>query len=163
MKYTLVVALVLFAAGCASSFERKGLVPGQASGEDVERVMGPSAEKRTAANGETVLWFPQPAGRANYAARIGRDGKLIAIEQRLTRENFEQIKRGESRESDVRDLLGPPKQIDAAPRQQRSVWTYEAQGPEPQLITVQFSADGVVRETYMFNDPAKIPLGAGAM
>jgi hypothetical protein len=153
------VALVLFTAGCASDF--RSLVPGQATGEDVERVMGPAAEKRAAANGETVLWFPQPGARANYAARIGKDGRLIAVEQRLTRENLDQVKRGVSREADVRDLLGPPKRIDAAPRQQRSVWTYDAQGPEPQLIVVQFSADGVAREAYMFNDPAMVALGAG--
>jgi len=160
-QHIMALVLVLLTAGCASEF--RSLVPGQATGEDVERVMGPAAEKRTAANGETVLWFPRPGARANYAARIGKDGKLIAVEQRLTRENLDEIKRGVSREDDVRDLLGPPKQIDAAPRQQRSVWTYEAQGPEPQMIVVQFSADGVVREAYMFNDPTKIPLGAGSM
>jgi hypothetical protein len=43
------------------------------------------------------------------------------------------------------------------------VWTYAAQGSEPQVIVVQFSADGVVREAYMFNDPAVIPVGGGGM
>jgi len=164
MRRILYPALALLLAGCAGGVvDRRSLVPGHASSEDVEKVMGPAAYKRSAANGETVLWFPRVNERANYAARIGRDGKLIALEQRLTRENFEEIKRGASRESDVRDLLGPPKQVDPAPRQQRSVWTYAAQGSEPQVIVVQFYADGVVREAYMFNDPAVTPVGGGGM
>jgi outer membrane protein assembly factor BamE (lipoprotein component of BamABCDE complex) len=89
----------------------------------------------------------------SYAARIGADGKLIAIEQRLTRENFEQLKRGESRADDVRDLLGPPWRVDQYPRREREAWTYQAQGIAPQIIVTYFSRDGVLREKEMFNDP----------
>lgn len=161
MKFIVASMVVLLAAGCASGFDGRGLVPGQATAEEVEKSMGPSAEKRAGANGETVLWFPrQPAGHVSFAARIGRDGKLIAIEQRLTRENFEEIKRGETRQSQVRDLLGPPSRIDQYPRREREVWTYHAVDLLPQIIVVQFSADGVVREAYMIDDPEYISRGA---
>jgi outer membrane protein assembly factor BamE (lipoprotein component of BamABCDE complex) len=89
----------------------------------------------------------------SYAARIGKDDKLIAVEQRLTRENLAKLKPGAARESDVRDLLGPPNRIDPFPRLQRDAWTYQAQGINPQLIIVQFSKDGVVREAFMIDDP----------
>jgi len=148
------LALVALLAGCAG-YDGRSLGPGQSSAAEVEKLMGPAADKRAAASGETVLWFPRlPYGRVSYAARIGKDDKLIAVEQRLTRENLDQLKPGVSRENDVRDLLGPPERVDPFPRQERSVWTYQALGIEPQLIVVQFSKDGVLREAYMFNDPA---------
>jgi hypothetical protein len=140
-------------AGCAG-YDGRGLTPGQSTAAEVEKLMGPSQDKRTGPNGETVLWFPRlPAGRVSYAARIGKDDRLIAIEQRLTRESLDQLKPGVSREGDVRDVLGPPYRADPFPRMQRDVWTYQAQGIQPQLIVVQFSKDSILREAYMFDDP----------
>jgi hypothetical protein len=156
MKRCLFLALFLLAA-CAG-YDGRTLAPGQSTGAEVEKLMGPAADRRAGPDGETVLWFPRlPAGRVSYAARIGKDDKLIAIEQRLTKENLDSLRPGASRESDVRDLLGPPSRIDPFPRQERNVWTYEALGIEAQLMVVQFSKDGVVREAYMFNDPAFAP------
>jgi len=146
---------LLLLAGCAG-YDGRTLVPGQSSAAEVEKIMGPAADKRAGPDGESVLWFPRlPAGRVSYAARIGKDDRLIAVEQRLTKENVERLKPGVSREADVRDLLGPPERIDAFPRQQRDAWTYQAQGIQPQLIVVQVSPDGVVREAYMYDDPAQ--------
>jgi len=155
MKVPLALMLA-FLAGCAG-YDGRTLVPGQSSGAEVERVMGPAADKRPGPNGETVLWFPRlPAGRVSYAARIGRDDKLIAVEQRLTRQNLERLQPGVSRGSDVRDMLGPPERVDASARAEREVWTYHAEDIQPALIIVQFSADGVLREKYMFDDPDTI-------
>ena len=146
------LALIVL-AGCAG-YDGRTLVAGHSSGAEVEKLMGPSQDRRAGPNGETVLWFPRlPYGRVSYAARIGKDDRLIAIEQRLTRENLDKLKPGVSREGDVRDLLGPPNRIDPYPRQQRDAWTYQAQGIEPQLLIVELSKDGIVREAYMFNDP----------
>jgi hypothetical protein len=154
MRPLLAAALLL--AGCAG-YDGGGLSPGQSSGAEVEKVMGPSHDKRAGPGGETVLWFPRlPAGRVSYAARIGKDDRLIAVEQRLTREYLEQLKPGLSRESDVRDVLGPPSRVDPYPRMQRDAWTYQAQGIQPQLIVVQFSKDQILREAYMFDDPEYI-------
>jgi hypothetical protein len=140
-------------AGCAG-YDGHSLVPGQATGEEVEKLMGPSKDKRAGPDGETVLWFPRlPAGRVSYAARISKDDKLIAIEQRLTREYLDQLKTGVSRENDVRDVLGPPYRMDPYPRMQRDAWTYQAQGIQPQIIVVQFSKDSILREAYMIDDP----------
>ena|SRR5687767_8636559 len=153
MKRIMAAALVVFGGGCAS-YDGRYLVPGQASDADVEKAMGRAAEKRAAPDGETVLWFPRlPYGRVSYAARIGKDGRLVAVEQRLTRENLDRLKPGAARERDVRDLLGPPQRVDSFPRLERQAWTYQAQGIQPQLIVVQFSQDQVLREAYMFDDP----------
>lgn len=147
-------ALVALLAGCAGSYDGGDLTPGRSTGEEVVKAMAPLAEKRAGANGETVLWFPRlPYGRVSYAARIGQDDRLVAVEQRLTREYLDLLKPGISRESDVRDVLGPPNRIDRFARQGRDSWSYQAHGIEPQLIIVQLSMDGVVREAFMMNDP----------
>jgi hypothetical protein len=160
MTRILAFGLVLLgAAGCAGGNLRGGydggnLEPGVATAQEVEKAMGAPKEKRAGPNGETVFWYPRlPYGRVSYAARIGKDGKLIAIEQRLTKENLERLKPGVSREEDVRDLLGPPYRVDWYRRKQLNTWTYQAQGIEPQLIAVDVSKDGVVRGVSMFNDP----------
>jgi hypothetical protein len=146
-------ALVLLLAGCAG-YDGRGLVPGQSTGAEVEKLMGPSQDKRAGPNGETVLWFPRlPSGRVSYAARIGKDDRLIAVEQRLTEANVAKLQLGVSRDSDVRDLLGPPYRVDKFPRQERDAWSYPTEGITPKLIIVQLSKDGVVRETYFIEDP----------
>ena len=151
MKRWLPVLLLL--AGCAG-YDGRALVPGQSTSAEVDRLMGPAKEKRAGPNGETVLWYPRlPSGRVSYAARIGSDDRLIAIEQRLTAEYLGRLKPGVSRDSDVRDVLGPPYRIDPFPRMQRDAWTWQAQGIQPQLIVVQVSKDNIVREAFMIDDP----------
>jgi len=118
--------------------------------------MGPSAERRPGAGGETVRYYPrQPNGRQTFAARIGPDGKLRAIEQRLTVENLATLAPGASLADDVRNLFGPPYRVDKLARQAREVWTYKMYGDGylPKDLYVQMSADGVVREVIMIDDP----------
>ncbi len=155
MKFLPTAIAILILAGCAS-FDGRGLAPGTPAAE-VERVMGPAADKRVH-DGETWLYFPrQPYGLTNYVARFDRDGRLMAIEQRLTDENVAKIERGKWRADDVRDLLGPPYKVWPFPRMQRDIWDYRmmtaAAGSIPQALYVQLSPDGVVREVYVMNDP----------
>jgi hypothetical protein len=157
------VAVLLLAAGCAS-YEGRGLVPGQSTAAEVEALMGPAAERRPAPNGETVLWFPRlPYGRASYAARIGPDGKLVSLEQRLTEENLVFLERGKTTAETVHDLFGPPNKVSQFPRMQREVWTYQmpAVMTEWKVLFVQFSPDRVLREYYYMDDPEvpKLPGG----
>src|SRR2546426_7248433 len=94
MKTIIAAVCVVLLAGCAS-YAGRGLEPGRSSAAEVEAVMGPAAAKRPGPDGETVLWFPRmPYGDGTYAARVGADGRLVAIEQRLTEENIARIERG---------------------------------------------------------------------
>src|SRR5262245_14169891 len=94
MKRIIALGLVVLCAGCAGGNLRGGFdgasrEPGTPVAE-VEKTMGPAKDKRAGPNGETVYWYPRlPYGRVSYAARISKDGKLIAIEQRLTKENMD--------------------------------------------------------------------------
>jgi hypothetical protein len=147
-------SVILFSAflltACASG---PALVPGRSTVADVEAKH--PAEKRRV-GGETVYYFPElPWGYRSYAARVGSDGKLIAVEQRLTEENIRKVLHGKSTLGEVRDLLGPPFEPMKRPTDGNEIWTYPMRipsDPTPKWFVVQFSADGVVRETRLFDD-----------
>lgn len=150
MKKTVALFLPLLLAACASG---PGLVPGQSTIADVEAKH--PAEKRLV-GGETVYFFPElPWGYRSYAARVGGDGKLIAVEQRLTPQNIARVVRGKTTAGEVRDLLGPPWEPIHYARMERDVWTYPMRieaDPTPKWFVVHLSTDGIVRETYLFDD-----------
>jgi hypothetical protein len=153
-------ALLLMLAGCAS-FEGRGLLPGQSTAAEVEAVMGHAADKRVGAGGETVYYFPRlPWGYATYAARIAPDGKLVALEQRLTTENIDKLKPGVTRADEVRELLGPPFEPMKQARTGNEIWTYPMRvpgHPTPKWFLVHISPEGVLREKYMIDDPHWVP------
>jgi len=150
-----VLAFAVLVAGCAS--EGRGLVPGQSTAADVEARMGVPADKRPAAGGETVYFYPRlPWGYATYAARIAPDGRLVALEQRLTLENTEQLKVGATRAEQVLDLLGPPYEPMHQKLSGKELWTYPMRipgYPTPRWFLVQISPEGVLTEKYFIDDP----------
>jgi hypothetical protein len=156
MRLLALLALLSVTAGCAST--GADLQPGVATAADVERSMGRPVERRQAANGETVLWYPHfPVGKVSYAARIAPDGRLIAVEQRITEKNIATIQPNSTTAAQVRDLLGPPDSSVEFPRMQRQVWTYPVfSRPQHKELYVQISPDGVVRESYLVIDPQEI-------
>ncbi|HEY6821411.1 MAG TPA: hypothetical protein VI321_05280 [Burkholderiales bacterium] len=141
-------------AGCAG-FSGRGLLPGQSTEQEVEALMGPSADIRKAPNGDTLRYYSrEPYGRHIYVARIGSDGKLRSLEDSLTDANIAKLRLGSSRDEDVRTLVGPPYRVDPFPRMQREVWTYKMfSGAFPKDLYVQFSPDHVVREVMIIDDP----------
>jgi hypothetical protein len=150
------IAVFLLLAGCAS-LDGRGLVPGQSTAAEVEAAMGRAADKRPAPGGETVYYFPRlPWGYATYAARIASDGKLVALEQRLTAQNIEKLKPGVTRADEVRDLLGPPFEPMKQALSGNEIWTYPMRipgHPTPKWFLAHVSPDGVLRETYLIDDP----------
>jgi hypothetical protein len=156
MKALALLLAALAAAGCAS-LEGRSLVPGRSSAAEVEAAMGLAADKRMAARGETVYYYPRlPWGYATYAARISPEGTLVALEQRLTLDNTAKLEPGVTRAEEVRNLLGPPFEPMKAPLHDRVIWTYPMRVPgypTPKWFLVQISADGVLRETYFIDDP----------
>ena len=150
-------AILLAAAllqGCAS-YDGRGLVPGKSAAGEVEALMGAPAEKLAEANGDSVWFYPRnPTGPHSYAVRIGRDGVLRSIEQRLTVENLHKLMLDTTTAKQVRELLGPPWRVGRLERQQRDVWEYymyDAVQVE-HFLYVQFSGDGVVREVLLLRD-----------
>lgn len=146
--------VALLAAGCAA-FDGRGLVPGQSRAADVESLMGPPVEKIAAPGGESVWFYPrQPYGRQSFAVRVGADGVVRSVEQRLTHENMQKLLAGTTTAKEVRELLGPPWRTMHLARQQRDVWEYTTYSLDQQefILYVQFSGDGVVREVIHIRD-----------
>ena len=155
---TLIAIVSLALIGACASYSGTGLEPGKSTGEDVEAVMGKPAAVRDMPNGETVLWYPRlPYGGQSFAARIGPDGRLVAIEQRLSEEYISRIKPNVSTADDVLDLIGPPYKTYPNERMQREAWEYQLlPQPVPFILYVQLSPDHIVREVFQIQDPASL-------
>jgi len=95
--------LILFAAAAAAALAGCGTgqfrVPDAGiSTAQLESAMGQAADKRVHSDGETWYYYPrQPHGLAMFVARVDRDGKVIAVEQRLTDENVAKLEKGKTR------------------------------------------------------------------
>lgn len=141
-------------AGCAS-FSDSGLVPGKATGADVEAMFGRPAARVVKPDGGSVLYYPRgPMGGTSYAVLLGADGKLQAIEQRLTDENIAKIIVGTTTAQQVRELLGPSLIHSGSGWKRLDVWEYKLPIEATRYVLwVQFSADGIVREVAKVSDP----------
>lgn len=95
-----------------------------------------------------------PFGRKVFVARLGRDRKLIAVEQRLSEEYIARLVPNQSRKEDVRDLFGPPYEALFYPRLERDTWSWHMRrfANLPAGLHVQMSPDGVVREVYVLDE-----------
>jgi hypothetical protein len=143
--------------GCAS-YDGRGLVPGKSTAAEVEAAMGRPVEKAEGAD-ESIWWYPRgPSGWHSYAVRIGRDGVLRAIEQRLTVENVKKVQAGTWTRKEVRELFGPPFETSYLTLRKRQVWGYQLLEVDFKWnLWVQFSEDGVVREVLQMRHPDMDP------
>ncbi len=154
--HTLCVAAGLTAvllSACAS-YSGSGLIAGQSTAAEVEALMGKPAERFEKSGGGSVFFYPRgPLGRETYAVVIGANGKVQAIEQRLTDANIAKLVLGTTTAREVRELFGPPSVTTHYARLQRDVWEYPMDPLyRPFVLTVQFSADGIVREVFKMKD-----------
>jgi hypothetical protein len=116
--------------------------------------MGPSVDRRQRPGGEAARYYSRlPAGRETYVARFGGDGKLIAIEQRLTRENAEKLVPKQSTSDDVLELFGPPYRKIELSRLDTQLWLYPMhEGAVRFVINVEFTADGRVHDVRLYDE-----------
>jgi hypothetical protein len=93
--------------------------------------------------GTRILEFNrQPAGFTNYMISIAPDGKMSALRQVLTPQNFAKIEPGMMME-DVRKMLGKPAKITpyALSQQTHYDWRWVQQPMQNKLFTVVFNTD----------------------
>lgn len=142
-----VVACVALLAACAGN-PAKDLMPGRSTRVEVEQQMGAPKEKLDAAAGESVWFYPRPGLRQTYAIRIGKDGVVRAVEERLTPEYINRIVVGRSKGNEIRALLGPPRDVTRDRRQAHEIWEYDIYGRQGNaaVLWVRFSEDGTVRD-----------------
>ncbi|MGH8686629.1 MAG: hypothetical protein ACREVQ_02875 [Burkholderiales bacterium] len=162
IRITGAALLAVLAAACAGSFDGHNLEAGRATAADVVATMGEPALTLKRPDGESLLYFERyQTGPAMFVARIGADGVLRGIEQRLTWVNTHKV-HADMRAEAVRELLGPPFEITNWPRQQRDSWEYPYRHAvrERRVLFVMFSYDGVVREVIDRHDEARDPESA---
>lgn len=151
MKRILASTLVLTLGACAA-LNPPAFVPGQSTPAEVDARMGPAAEVRRLADGDSVRFYTRyPWG--TYAARVDASGRLRSFDQVLTEANAQKLRSRASTIEEVRDLLGPPYRADEYPRISRVAWSYRVRVtgiPERDLV-VQFTPDGVVREVFLMD------------
>jgi hypothetical protein len=76
----------------------------------------------------------QPAGQKNYMIVVGPDGKMSALRQVLTPENFAKVQPGMAME-DLRRLLGKPAKVVPYPLKNETEWEWRwLQPPNTPLV-----------------------------
>ena len=128
----------------------KGLTPGVSTLDQVRSQMGKPEMERLFEDGSRRLEYPRgPEGLKTWMVDIGPDGRLVAITQALSAENFAKVRVGMS-EDDVRELLGKPGEVAAYRLKRETVWSWkwEEGGVTPDAyFNVHFGPDGRVSTT----------------
>ena len=90
----------------------------------------------------TLEYNRQPAGNVNYMITIGPDGKMTALRQVLTPQNFATVLPGMSMEQ-VRKMLGKPMKVTtyALKRETHYDWRYLNPPSTAMIFTVVFNPD----------------------
>ncbi|MGJ7557097.1 outer membrane protein assembly factor BamE [Variovorax sp. RB2P76] len=84
----------------------------------------------------------QPAGQKNYMITIGADGKMSALRQVLTPENFARVQPGLMME-DLRKLLGKPAKVTPYALKRETEWEWRWVQPpnSPMVFTATLNDD----------------------
>jgi hypothetical protein len=147
-------ALLLGLAGCDQQ-AIKELEEGVATEADVRARFGEPEKIWDAPDGgRTFEYNRQPAGHRNYMITIGTDGKMSALRQVLTPQNFAKVQPGMVME-EVRKMLGKPARI--TPFELKGEVAYDwryLESPNTHMVfTVFFDRDYRVLRTDSVVDP----------
>ena len=147
-------ALLLALAGCVQQ-AFKELEEGVATEADVRARFGEPEKIWDAPDGgRTFEYNRQPAGHRNYMITIGTDGKMSALRQVLTPQNFAKVQPGMMME-EVRKMLGKPARI--TPFELKGEVAYDwryLESPNTHMVfTVFFDRDYRVLRTDSVVDP----------
>ena len=147
-------ALLLALAGCDQQAIRE-LEEGVSTEADVRARFGEPEKIWDAPDGgRTFEYNRQPAGHRNYMITIGTDGKMSALRQVLTPQNFAKVQPGMAME-EVRQMLGKPARITPFERQGEVAydWRYLEPPNTHMVFTVFFDRDYRVLRTGSVVDP----------
>ncbi len=104
------LAFVMGLVGC-DQYRIQELEEGVATEADVRTRFGEPEKVWDGENGVRIFEYNrQPQGHRNYMISIGTDGKMTALRQVLTEQNFAKVKPGMMME-DVRKMLGKPMRV----------------------------------------------------
>ncbi|MDP9894246.1 hypothetical protein J2W32_003121 [Variovorax boronicumulans] len=139
---TALLAVVIGLAGCDNQRIAE-LEEGVATEADVRTKFGQPENIWDAPDGGRVFEYNrQPQGQKNYMITIGRDGKMSALRQVLTPENFVKVQPGMMME-DLRKLLGKPAKVTPYALKRETEWEWRWVQPpnSPMVFTATLNDD----------------------
>ena len=156
------LGLALF-AGCDAQ-RISELQPGQSTEADVRDRFGiPENTWAEPGGGHTLEYNRQPAGTENFMITVGADGKLVAVRQVLTPDNFARVQPGMGMD-EVRRLLGKPAKTTRfdLTGETHVDWRFMEDANTRKVFTAITKGDGKVLRTQFGPDPLSSEnLGAG--
>jgi outer membrane protein assembly factor BamE (lipoprotein component of BamABCDE complex) len=125
----------------------RGLTPGVTTEAQIVDQMGQPETERTHPDGSKRLEYPRgPQGTTTYMVDIDPNGRLMAVTQVLTAENFAKVRIGMT-QPEVRELLGKPGEVAVYRLKPETVWSWKWQEGGPSgdaFFNVHFDASGHV-------------------
>lgn len=132
---------LLALAGCDNQ-AIKELEEGVSTEADVVARFGQPENVWDAPDGRVFEYSRQPAGQKNYMITIGPDGRMRALRQVLTPENFAKVRPGMSME-ELRKMLGKPAKVTPYPLKRETEWDWRWVQPpnSPMVFTAVLNDD----------------------
>ena len=157
------LASVLVLVGCDPQRIQE-LEEGVATEADVRAKFGEPEKVWDGENGARIFEYNrQPQGHRNYMISIGLDGKMTALRQVLTPQNFAKVQPGMLME-DVRKMLGKPMRVITYELKKETYynWRYlEDQGNKSMVFSAVMDSKLKVIRTETGPDPDTERNGAG--
>ena len=127
------VALVVCLVGCDPQ-RISELEEGVSTEADVRARFGEPAAIWDGPGGRVFEYDRQPQGQKNYMITIGADGKMSALRQVLTPQNFAKVQPGMMME-DLRKLLGKPAKVTPYALKRETEWEWRwVQPPNSAMV-----------------------------
>ena len=137
----LVLSLLLARAACDNQAIRE-LEEGVATEADVRARFGTPENVWDSPAGRVFEYNRQPQGQKNYMITIGADGRMSALRQVLTPQNFAKVQPGMAME-ELRRLLGKPAKVTPYALKRETEWEWRwVQPPNaPMVFTAVLNDD----------------------
>lgn len=134
-------ALMALIGGCDNQAIRE-LEEGVSTEADVRARFGEPENVWDSPAGRVFEYNRQPQGQKNYMITIGPDGKMAALRQVLTPENFARVQPGMAME-DLRKLLGKPAKVTPYAIKRETEWEWRWLQPpnSPMVFTATLNDD----------------------
>lgn len=134
-------ALMALIGGCDNQAIRE-LEEGVSTEADVRARFGEPENVWDSPTGRVFEYNRQPQGQKNYMITIGPGGKMAALRQVLTPENFARVQPGMAME-DLRKLLGKPAKVTPYAIKRETEWEWRWLQPpnSPMVFTATLNDD----------------------
>lgn len=135
------LAVFLLLAGCDNKAISE-LEEGVSTEADVRARFGQPENVWDVPNGRMLEFNRQPQGQKNYMITIDAEGKMSALRQVLTPENFARVQPGMAME-DLRKLLGKPAKVTPYKLRHETEWGWRWLQPpnSPMVFTAVLNDD----------------------